>query len=77
MLNPIIKFCVNNLARGSHLAMEKLAEDFDVEENNCLRRCTVCERSFYAIVDGKMIKGETVKELLDNIYQYVDDNLSI
>ncbi|MEQ6377139.1 YuzB family protein [Bacillaceae bacterium S4-13-58] len=75
-MNPIIEFCSNNLASGSHKAFEELEKDsnLDVIEYGCLSHCGLCSRSLFALVNGDRVVGETPEELVKNIYQYIEDN---
>ncbi|WP_408007489.1 YuzB family protein [Pseudalkalibacillus sp. A8] len=75
-MRPIIEFCVSNLANGSQSAREVLERDpnLDVIEYGCLGNCGQCFRSPYALVNGEYVPGETPEELVDNIYQYLEEN---
>ncbi|WP_195891952.1 YuzB family protein [Neobacillus dielmonensis] len=70
----IIEFCVSNLANGAHQAFETLKKDpnLDVIEYGCLSHCGKCARSLYALVDGKVVTGNTPEELVNHIYEYVE-----
>lgn len=76
MINPIIEFCVSNLASGSQEALEILEKDpnLDIVEYGCLSYCTQCAISLFALVNGEVVKGETPQELVDNIYLYLEEN---
>lgn len=76
MINPIIEFCISNLASGSQKAKEKLEKDpnLDVVEYGCLGYCGKCFQTLYALVNGDMVTGETPDELVENIYQYLEEN---
>ncbi|GAA0326650.1 YuzB family protein [Bacillus carboniphilus] len=76
MINPIIEFCVSNLASGAYEALEILEKDpnLDIVEYGCLSYCTQCASSLYALVNGDVVKGETPQELVDNIYAYLEEN---
>lgn len=54
-MNPIVEFCVNNLASGADAAFAKLDADdsLDVIEYDCLTYCDLCATSLFALVDGK------------------------
>ncbi|OCA87600.1 hypothetical protein A8F94_07000 [Bacillus sp. FJAT-27225] len=73
---PVIEFCVDNLASGAQAARAKLEKDpnLDVIEYGCLGYCGKCASSFYALVNGKAIQGETPDKLVQNIYRYLEDN---
>lgn len=75
-MKPIIEFCISNLASGAQKAREKLEKDpnFDVIEYGCLGYCGKCANSFFALVNGEYVSGENPNELVDNIYQFLDDN---
>lgn len=49
-MNPMIEFCVSNLARGSQEALEILEKDpnLDVLEYGCLSYCGKCMESLFA-----------------------------
>ncbi|MGI8315688.1 YuzB family protein [Halobacillus mangrovi] len=76
-MNPLIEFCINNLANGAQEAMEELEKDpdLDVVEYGCLSNCGLCSQSLYALVDGERIIGDTPKELVDHIYQHLEETL--
>lgn len=76
MINPIIEFCVSNLASGAQVALEELEKDsnLDIIEYGCLGYCTQCAESLYALVNGEVVTGESPRELVDNIYQYLEEN---
>jgi uncharacterized protein YuzB (UPF0349 family) len=75
-VRPIIEFCVSNLAGGSQRAREILERDpnFDVIEYGCLGNCGQCYESPYALVNGEYIAAKTPEELVDKIYQYLEEN---
>ncbi|WP_257349579.1 YuzB family protein [Pseudalkalibacillus decolorationis] len=75
-MRPIIEFCVSNLANGSQRAREILDRDpnLDVIEYGCLGNCGLCFRSPYALVNGEHVSAETPDELVDNIYEYLEEN---
>ncbi|WP_043932291.1 YuzB family protein [Bacillus sp. EB01] len=76
MIKPRIEFCVDNLASGSHAARAKLGQDpnLDIIEKGCLGYCGKCAASFYALVNGKPIQGDTPSKLVQNIYHHLEDN---
>lgn len=76
MIMPIIEFCVNNLANGSQRAREKLERDpnLDIIEYGCLGYCGKCAASLFALVNGEVVTGQTPDELVDNIFQFIDEN---
>lgn len=76
MIQPIIEFCISNLANGAQRALEKLQKDpnLDIIEYGCLGYCGKCATTLYALVNGEVVTGNTADELVDNIYQYLEDN---
>lgn len=76
MLRPVIEFCISNLASGSHKAMEKLERDsnLDIIEYGCLSYCGKCSATLYALVEGEVVTGETPDDLVEKIYEYIDNN---
>lgn len=76
MIQPIIEFCISNLANGAQKAREILEKDpnFDIIEYGCLGYCGKCATTLYALVNGEVVTGETPEELADNIYQYLEEN---
>jgi len=75
-VNPIVEFCMSNLANGSYESFEILERDpnLDVLEYGCLSYCTKCVNSLYAIVNGEIVEADTPKELTERIYQFIEDN---
>ncbi|MGN7939202.1 YuzB family protein [Virgibacillus sp. 6R] len=75
-MKPMIEFCISNLANGSQAALEKLAKDpnLDIIEYGCLSYCGKCYQSFYALVNGKAVTGSDYDELVENIYQFLEEN---
>lgn len=76
MMRPIIEFCMSNLASGSQKALEELKKDpnLDVVEYTCLRFCGLCYDNHYALVNGDYVSGQTPEELVDNIYDYMEEH---
>ncbi|WP_226580184.1 YuzB family protein [Halobacillus litoralis] len=76
-MNPLIEFCINNLAEGSQKAKAELEKDpdLDVVDYGCLRNCGLCSQSLYALVEGDRVIAETPEELVDKIYQHLDETL--
>lgn len=76
MIKPIIEFCVSNLANGSQKARAVLEKDsnLDVIEYGCLGYCGICYDGPYALVNGEVVTGETPDELIENIYEYLEEN---
>ena len=75
-IQPIIEFCVSNLASGSQKALEKLEKDpnLDIVEYGCLNYCGKCARSLFALVNGEVVTGNTPDELVENIYIFIEEN---
>ncbi|MHC0039001.1 YuzB family protein [Pseudoneobacillus sp. C159] len=76
MIKPVIEFCISNLASGAQRALEILEKDpdLDVIEYGCLGYCGKCASTLYALVNGDVVTGDTPEELVENIYQYIEDN---
>lgn len=76
MMKPIIEFCISNLASGAQIAREKLERDanLDIIEYGCLGYCGKCAHSLYALVNGEVVTGETPEQLVDKIYQFLEEN---
>jgi uncharacterized protein YuzB (UPF0349 family) len=76
MIKPVIEFCVSNLASGAQRALEILEKDpdLDVIEYGCLGYCGKCASTLYALVNGDVVIGDTPEELVENIYQYLEEN---
>ncbi|WP_071393684.1 YuzB family protein [Bacillus tuaregi] len=76
MIKPIIEFCVSNLAEGAQRAREKFESDYDLDvlEYGCLGYCGKCAHSFFALVNGEVVTGETPEQLVENVYQYLEEN---
>ena len=75
-VNPMVEFCVSNLANGAQETFETLERDpnVDVLDYGCLSYCTKCDNAFYALVNGEIVEADTPAELTKNIYQYIEDN---
>ncbi|MDA3129688.1 YuzB family protein [Aliibacillus thermotolerans] len=75
-MNPIIEFCLSNLASGSQAALEELEKDpnLDIIEYGCLGNCGHCAMNMYALVNGEIVDGETPEELVENVYTYLEEN---
>ncbi|MDQ0270847.1 YuzB family protein [Cytobacillus purgationiresistens] len=76
MVKPIIEFCVSNIASGAQEAFEMLEKDYDLDviEYGCLGYCGKCSSLYFALVDGNVVTGDNAKELVANIYQFLEDN---
>lgn len=75
-MNPLVEFCVSNLANGSQETFEVLEKDpnIDVLEYGCLSYCTRCSETFYALVNGELVEADTPEELTKKIYQFIEEN---
>lgn len=75
-VNPIVEFCMSNMACGSQKTFEELEQDsnLDVLEYGCLSFCSQCAESLYAVVNGEIVEGETPEELKENIYRFIEEN---
>ncbi|MCA1024002.1 DUF1450 domain-containing protein [Halobacillus litoralis] len=76
-MNPLIEFCINNLADGSQKAKDELEKDpdLDVMDYGCLRNCGLCSQTNYALVEGERVIADSPEELVDKIYQHLDETL--
>lgn len=76
-MNPLVEFCINNLISGSQEAKETLEKDpdLDVVEYGCLRNCGLCSQMLYAVVEGDRVMADTPDELVDKIYEHLDETL--
>lgn len=76
MIKPIIEFCISSLANGSQKARAVLEKDsnLDVIEYGCLGYCGICYEGPYALVNGEVVTGETPDKLIENIYEYLEEN---
>jgi uncharacterized protein YuzB (UPF0349 family) len=75
-LNPLVEFCISNLAKGAQETYEILEKDpnIDVLEYGCLSYCTICDQTFYALVNGDIVQADSPKELTEKIYQHIEEN---
>ncbi|GAA0464781.1 YuzB family protein [Alkalibacillus silvisoli] len=75
-MNPIIEFCVNNLISGSQAAFEQLSKDpdLDVIEYGCTSHCGICAMGLFAIVNGECIMADSADELVDKVYEHLEEN---
>jgi uncharacterized protein YuzB (UPF0349 family) len=75
-VNPIVEFCMSNLANGSQKTLEALEKDpnIDVLEYGCLSYCTKCAEGLYALVNGEVVEADTPDELTKQIYQFIEEN---
>lgn len=75
-MNPLVEFCVSNLANGSQETFEVLERDpnIDVLEYGCLSYCSRCSEKLYALVNGEIVEADTPEELTKKIYQFIEEN---
>jgi uncharacterized protein YuzB (UPF0349 family) len=75
-MKPIIEFCISNLANGAQAAMQQLEKDpnLDIIEYGCLGYCGKCYNSLYALVNGEIVTGNNPDELVEKIYNYLEEN---
>jgi uncharacterized protein YuzB (UPF0349 family) len=75
-MRPIIEFCISNLANGAQRALEQLERDpnLDIIEYGCLSYCGKCARSLYALVNGEPVSADSPDELVEKVYQYLEEN---
>lgn len=75
-MKPIIEFCISNLANGAQAVMQQLEKDpnLDIIEYGCLGYCGKCYNSLYALVNGEIVTGNNPDELVEKIYNYLEEN---
>lgn len=75
-LNPLVEFCISNLAKGAQETYDILENDPDIDvlEYGCLSYCSLCDQTFYALVNGDVVEADTPEELTKKIYQYIEEN---
>ncbi|WP_100405305.1 YuzB family protein [Bacillus solitudinis] len=78
-MRPIIEFCLSNLASGTQKVMEELEKDpnLDIIEYGCLGSCGTCARTPFALVNGEYVSGDTNEDLLENIHEFLEENMLI
>jgi uncharacterized protein YuzB (UPF0349 family) len=57
-------FCEKN--KGSEAVRKRLMEEFpdlEVKKNECLKKCGLCKREPFALVDGLLVSAEDGEEL--------------
>jgi uncharacterized protein YuzB (UPF0349 family) len=76
MIKSIVEFCISNLASGSQKALEQLEKDpnLDVIEYGCLGYCGKCAHTLFALVNGEVVEAETPEQLVEHIYEYLEEN---
>ncbi|MFC7439708.1 DUF1450 domain-containing protein [Laceyella putida] len=72
---PLVEFCINNLTPDVLEIKNKLEQDpgIDVLEYGCLGNCGICAQGPYAMVNGEVITANSGEELLQKIYQAMDE----
>jgi len=80
-MRPLIEFCQNNLAQGTEKVTARLERDpaLDILEYDCLTYCDLCASFPYALVNGVVVTGESLKDLLLKIEAEIErqkDDLS-
>lgn len=80
-MRPLIEFCQNNLAQGTEKVKARLERDpaLDILEYDCLTYCDLCASFPYALVNGVVVTGESLKDLLLKIEAEIErqkDDLS-
>ncbi|MTD31793.1 YuzB family protein [Planomicrobium sp. YIM 101495] len=75
-MNPIVEFCISNLANGAQSCFEELEKDpsLDVLEYGCLSYCSTCAETLFALVNGEIVEAETPEELTRKIYEFIEEN---
>jgi len=75
-MNPIVEFCISNLAKGSQSVFDELSNDpnIDVLDYGCLTYCGQCNDSLYALVNGDIVTGDTPELLKQNIYKHIEES---
>jgi uncharacterized protein YuzB (UPF0349 family) len=74
LMRPLIEFCQNNLAAGTERVKERLERDanLDVVDYDCLGYCDLCASFPYALVNGGVVTGESLKDLLKKIEDEIE-----
>ncbi|MDW8555775.1 YuzB family protein [Staphylococcus xylosus] len=74
-MNPIIEFCISNLAKGGDYVYNQLENDpcVDVLEYGCLQNCGICSSGLYALVNGDIVEGDSPDDLLQKIYAHIEE----
>lgn len=75
-MKPIVEFCLSNAATYSQVAFEILEEDrnLDVVEYSCTSNCELCAMTIFCLVNGEIVVAETAEQLVENVYQHLEDN---
>lgn len=75
-MNPIIEFCISNMANGSQEAFDILERDsnLDVLEYGCLSYCTTCSMTLYCLVNGDIVEADSPEELVQKVYAHIEEN---
>ncbi|WP_336784835.1 YuzB family protein [Paenibacillus sp. MMO-177] len=65
MSKPLIEFCNGNMHHGTEGIMKQFEQDdrLKVVEYGCLGNCGECYLKPFALVDGRIIAAESIKDL--------------
>ena len=74
-MKPIVEFCVNNVANGGQIVLDKLEADdlVEVVTYDCLNECVICAQDFLALAEGKLVRAKTTDDLNKGIYQSLEE----
>ncbi|AOA00492.1 MULTISPECIES: DUF1450 domain-containing protein [Carnobacterium] len=74
-MKPIVEFCVNNVANGGQIVLDKLEADdlVEVVTYDCLNECVICAQDFFALAEGKLVRAKTTDDLIKGIYQSLEE----
>ena len=73
-MSPVMKirFCENN--KGSGKVRKRLKEEFpdlDLKKKECLKKCGICKREPFALVDGLLVSAESGEELYRKVVEHL------
>ena len=73
-MNPIVEFCISNLAKGGDYVYNQLENDpgIDVLEYGCLQNCGICSSGLYALVNGDIVEGESITKKIRTYRRNMD-----
>ena len=72
-MNPLIECCEQNIAKG----MDEVVSDNEISENSdmvtysCMNECALCARTYFALVEGEEVTGETPVVLREKMKQVI------
>jgi len=74
-MNPIVEFCISNLAKGGQIVFDALEKDSNIDclAYGCLTYCGQCNTELYALVNGDYVAGDSPEKLLSNIYKHIEE----